>query len=131
VCARSFAGDEDGATAVEFALVAPPFFALVFAIIQFGWAMNCAASVRHALVHEGRQIALNPTMTNSDLSTALGNDMAGVTNQSIATTLDHRTINGVSAAVASATYSSSIVVPLLGTFPISFTSNITVPLPQS
>ena len=123
--------DESGATALEFALVAPPFFALLFGIVQIGWAMNCAASVRHALVSEARVIALHPSMTSSDLASAIRNELTGVTNSDIAVTLDRRTINGVSAAVASATYSSAISVPLLGSYPVHFTSTVTVPFPQT
>ena len=33
---RNFSGDENGATAVEFGLIAAPFFALMFAILQIG-----------------------------------------------------------------------------------------------
>ena len=46
---------ERGATLVEFALIAPLFFLLVFAIIEFGFAFNDFQSIRQGVREGARQ----------------------------------------------------------------------------
>ena len=129
-CAKALLRDKRGAAALEFALVAPPFFMLLFGIAQVGWAFNCASTVHHALVMEARAFALNPSMTAGQLQTAVRSDVTGLSDSDVTVTVDHQTINGVKAAIATATYTSSIIIPLLGSYPINFNSNVTVALPQ-
>ena len=54
---RSHVHGERGATAVEFALVAPVFFLLVLAIIEFGWHFFVQHTIQYA-TREGTRIAL-------------------------------------------------------------------------
>ena len=53
--------NDKGAALVEFGLIALPLFALVFAIIEFGWAFYQINSVRH-----GANEALRIAVTNQD-----------------------------------------------------------------
>lgn len=46
---RRLARDERGTTAVEFVIVAAPFFALIFAILEAGFNYMAASSLDHAL----------------------------------------------------------------------------------
>jgi len=48
---------ERGATAVEFALVAPVFFLLIFAILEFGWYFFVEHTIQYA-TREGTRLAL-------------------------------------------------------------------------
>lgn len=123
--------NEDGGAAVEFAIVAPPFVAMLFGIIQFGWAMNSANTVHDALVSQARALSFNTTMTSSQLQSAVRNAVGSLADSDVMVTVDRHAVNGVSAAVATATYTSSISIPLLGSYPISFNSSVTVPLPQT
>jgi Flp pilus assembly protein TadG len=54
---RRKAPGERGATIVEFAIIAPLLFALVFGIIDFGWAFMQDLSVKQA-AREGGRIAI-------------------------------------------------------------------------
>ena len=47
---------DDGAALVEFALIAPLFFLLVFGIMEFGWAFFQQLDVRHG-AREGARLA--------------------------------------------------------------------------
>ena len=123
--------DKRGSAALEFALVAPPFIAMLFGVIDFGWAMNCAGRVRHSLTLEAREIGLHPTMSSNELETAVRNGVSGMDNTEITVTIDHQTVNGVTAAIATATYATSVMVPPFGAYPVNFSSSVTVPLPQS
>jgi Flp pilus assembly protein TadG len=51
-------GDE-GAALVEFALIAPLLFLLVFGIIEFGWAFYQSSDVRHGARETARLAAVN------------------------------------------------------------------------
>lgn len=48
--------DQDGATAVEFAIIAPVFFALIFSMIETGWIMTKASLLDHAVNQTARMI---------------------------------------------------------------------------
>lgn len=50
---------ERGAVIVEFALLAPIFFAVLFGIIEFGWAFGQSLDVRHAAREAARLTAVN------------------------------------------------------------------------
>lgn len=51
-------GDE-GATLVEFAILAPLLFLIIFAIIEFGWAFGQHLDVRHGAREASRLAAVN------------------------------------------------------------------------
>jgi Flp pilus assembly protein TadG len=55
VCARLL-GDRAGATAVEFALLSIPFFALLFGILELGLVFLLSVSLTNATANEARQI---------------------------------------------------------------------------
>lgn len=71
ISGRSHVHGERGATAVEFALVAPVFFLLVLAIIEFGWHFFVQHTIHYA-TREGTRIALVGTQLND----AGGNPMS-------------------------------------------------------
>jgi Flp pilus assembly protein TadG len=64
---RRFRHDR-GATLVEFAIIAPVLFLLVFGIIEFGWAFGQHLDVRHGAREGSRLVAVNHGM---DLATPL------------------------------------------------------------
>lgn len=53
-------GDSRGAAAVEMALIAPVLFALVFGMIDFGYAINRDTLVNNASREGAREGSLNP-----------------------------------------------------------------------
>lgn len=60
---RGQRGEERGANLVEFALVAPLLFALLFGMIEFGWAFAQNLDVKHTAREAGRLAAVNATET--------------------------------------------------------------------
>lgn len=54
--AKNYSSDQEGATAVEFALVAIPFFALVFAIVELAIIFFISSALSHAVGETGRLI---------------------------------------------------------------------------
>lgn len=127
---RSLLANKEGGAALEFALLAPPLIAMLFGTFQLGWAMNSASIVHDALMTQSRALAFNANMTNQQLQTAVRSQVAGLTDRDVTVTIDHQVVNGVNSAVATATYTASIQVPLLGSYPVSFNSTVTVPMLQ-
>jgi Flp pilus assembly protein TadG len=69
---------ERGAAAVEFALVAPLLFALVFGIIDFGWAINRYAVISNAAREGVRMASIGSAGTDvSSAVTAALSDIGG------------------------------------------------------
>lgn len=53
---RAFVGDRKGATAVEFALIAAPFFLLIFAILEIALIFFASAIIENAVAEAARDI---------------------------------------------------------------------------
>ncbi|MEL7547375.1 MAG: TadE/TadG family type IV pilus assembly protein [Pseudomonadota bacterium] len=62
---------KDGATAVEFALVAPVFFALIFSMIETGWLMTKASMLDYAVNNSSRMIYTGQAPTQGALEQLL------------------------------------------------------------
>jgi len=79
--ARRFARAQDGATAVEFALVAAPFLALIFAIIETALVFFAGQTLETAATDAARLIMTGQAQTagysQSDFKTAVCNRLAG------------------------------------------------------
>ena len=67
-------GRERGATLVEFAIIAPILFALLFGIVDFAWMLGQHQDVRHG-AREGARLAAVNTDTAANMTTAVQNAM--------------------------------------------------------
>ena len=80
--ARRFARRQDGAAAVEFALVALPFLALTFAIIETALVFFAGQTLEAAVAESARLImtgqAQNANYTAADFKTQVCNRIAGL-----------------------------------------------------
>jgi Flp pilus assembly protein TadG len=75
--AGGFARAEDGATAVEFALVAIPFLVLVFAIIELGLVFLVSLTLENAVIDVGRQIRTGQIQTAGGTATTFKASVCG------------------------------------------------------
>ncbi len=67
---KEFVRNEDGATAVEFAMIAMIFLSVCFAIIEAGrvfWTQN---AIQYALESASRERLVDPDLTESEIETA-------------------------------------------------------------
>lgn len=78
--AGRFARAEQGATAVEFALVAIPFLMLIFAIIELGLVFLVSVTLENAVIDVGRTIRTGQVQTSggnaASFKTAVCNKMS-------------------------------------------------------
>jgi Flp pilus assembly protein TadG len=74
-CARGFAGAQDGVAAVEFALIATPFLALLFAILETSLVFFAGQTLEAAVSDTSRLIMTGQAQTNgfsqADFKTAV------------------------------------------------------------
>lgn len=116
-------GNDRGANLVEFALVAPLLFALLFGMIEFGWAFAQNLDVKHTAREAGRLAAVDSTpaeiearvcnndLLNSSFVTEIsrsGSDDAGET-ATLTVSADLQQITGLfSWALGGTTLSSTV-----------------------
>jgi hypothetical protein len=60
---RRASADSNGSTAVEFAMLAMPFFALIFVIIESGYQLFVTSTLDHAVRVESRQLQIGAAQT--------------------------------------------------------------------
>jgi Flp pilus assembly protein TadG len=125
--------DDRGSAAVEFSLVLPAFLVLVLGIFWVGWVAHSTHNVRHALAEGARALQLKPSITQAELQTLVrskvyaAHDVATV---DVTLTLD-AVSGGMQLAHTTATYPVSFTVPLVGTYSMTYSVSMTVPVSAS
>ena len=64
---KSYTRDEDGAAAIEFALIAIPFFMIMLGIFETGRAMWTMNTVQYAVEDAGRYASINEGLAGSEI----------------------------------------------------------------
>ncbi|WP_398472165.1 TadE/TadG family type IV pilus assembly protein [Tardiphaga sp.] len=68
---RSFRRNEDGAAAVEFGMIATPFFALIFAVIETGFTFMAGQVLETGVEDGARLVYTSQTTTANDFKAAI------------------------------------------------------------
>lgn len=118
---RPFLKEEKGTTAVEFALIAIAFLALVFGIFEGGrifWTLN---TMQYAVESGARFTLTNTDATTAEITEVTREAINGipVTNDNPAIMVSFSTVNDVDFVQIDAIYSFQAVLPFL---PSSWTS---------
>jgi Flp pilus assembly protein TadG len=129
VSAKRLIRDRSGASAVEFALVAPLFLILLFAIWEFGWALHNAASVNYALEEASRDLMLDPSMTAAQLQKKVQDKVTRIGSGTVSVTLVRSTAGDVNFAEATSTYVHELMVPFVPKDVLTLRSTVTVVVP--
>lgn len=118
-CGRRLRGlrrDRSGSAAVEFAIIAPVFFALIFAIIETGMVFFAGQVLETAVQDTGRTFFTSTAMSQSDYQTALCNRVKVLMDCT-------KLRNDVQTYAAGATFSISDPIDSSGNFVDSFSYN--------
>jgi Flp pilus assembly protein TadG len=115
--------DRSGTSALEFAIIAPVLFALLFGLFQLGWALHCNQSVDWAVQNATRQLVATPTLTQPQLQSTVQSLLTHVADPSSVTVSLTEDPAGAHPQMAhvSASYVHTIEVPFLP--PNSYTYN--------
>ena len=128
---RRLLRDRTGAAAMEFALLLPVVATSIVGLLQFAWALHCAASVRWALETSARSLLMNPSATAQDVKSAMAarlTNVADMSNVSIA--LSTQTANGGARVIhAASTYVYNLQIMFLPAWRLTFNAATDVPAP--
>lgn len=75
---RTLAGNKHGSAAVEFALVAPMFLALIFSILEAGWFFFVSSAVEQANASAARLIRTGQVQTGGITRAAFFNEICDI-----------------------------------------------------
>lgn len=127
---RRLGRDESGATALEFAIVGPLFFLVLFALIHFGWAMHCASSVRYATEQAARALALNADATPEAIRADIVSQLELLADPDVTVTVTKdRTTPGLQVADVVTQYNHKISTPFLPEYVIDFRTEVSIATP--
>jgi Flp pilus assembly protein TadG len=111
--------DEDGAAAVEFALVLIPLLYLVFGLVQYGWYFYAMQSGSSAVGDAARRIAVGNCTTTSEVKGVIYDHLGAATTASsssgITTTITYTKADGSGSVAAPGEIGGSVTVT--ATFP--------------
>lgn len=124
---RRFRTAEDGASAVEFAIVLPILVLLVFGIIEFGLAYNHYVSITHAAREGVRQASVGKSDdVVRDKARMSAGMLAGDPNlQIIGPTYPEGDFQG-KPVILIVQYPEQVAIPLFGTYDLTLSSTATM-----
>lgn len=126
---RRLGGDCRGTTALEFAIIAPVFLALVIGVVNFGYAAYCGAAVRSAIQRASRQLIITPTTSAATLKTSAVAMLVDVPVENLTVTVSTEAVSTAeSVKRVSWTYDYLLWLPLLADQTMDFNSSIVVPM---
>ncbi len=126
--ARHFIRDQDGAVAVEFALVSSVFLAVLLGICYLGIMLFNNMSLEWAVEKAARVAEVNSAATQSDIAGAVNSYLASEGLPNATVRYSSTVSGGVTIATISASYSQTYALPMISTFHLNFTSNLSVPV---
>lgn len=127
---RRLWGDRSGTSAVEFAIVAPAFLALLFGVFALGWALHCNQSVDFAANVAARGLIADPSLSQSQLQTQVQNllsTFADPSNVTVTLTEDAATASPRLAHVSVA-YTHLLAAPFTSSLKYTYNASSTVTL---
>ena len=120
--------DSSGASALEFALVAPALFLTIAGAAQVGWTLHCAATVRWSLETSARNLLFNPSESADTLKQAMVAKLAGKASaQDLTVTITPGNVNGQAMLIATSVFRTTVSMPFVHDQALTFTSVAKVP----
>ena len=110
--------DRRGGAAIEFAILAPVLFGILFGIVEMGRMFYVRHALEYATEQAARYYMLNPTTDSGSVTTYLQGQMAGGMGSGVtADYVDTTSCNGnasVTCTTITATYTFTFVAAILG-----------------
>ncbi|NEX91887.1 TadE/TadG family type IV pilus assembly protein [Caulobacter sp. 17J65-9] len=125
-----FGRDESGATAVEFAIVGPIFLMLLFVLINFGWAMHCASSVRYATEESARALAIDADVTPAVIRADIVKRLTQIADPDVTVTVTKdRSTPKLQVADVVTSYKHHIGSPWIPAYTVNFKTEVSIATP--
>ncbi len=122
--------DSSGATALESALLLPPFLILVIGTMQVGIAMDRGNTVQYAVERAARSAVISASPTEASVQAVSDDILRRLGKENIDLDLSFEVDNSgrVPLARIRASYSHVVSVPALPSFTVNYPIDVTVPL---
>ncbi len=119
-----------GATAVEFALVAPIFLIMVIGVFELGRAMWIKASMQYAVEETTRYAIVNTSATTSTLATYASTAFtsSGISITGVTFSATEATTGGITYMSITGSYDFSVIVPLVPIPDITISAKSRIPI---
>jgi Flp pilus assembly protein TadG len=121
---------QSGVTAVEFALILPPFIMLLFGIFEFSRMMFVSSSVQHAVDRAARLAAIDPDVSATDIEAAIREFLSVSNDPDITVTVTDATVGTRDVRQVAAHYDHVVSGPLIPEFTVGWDFETVVPLPN-
>ncbi len=133
VRALRFGRCQDGAAAVEFALVAPTLFLVLLALFEFGIFAWNRHSLEFATEETARVVMTKTTVSDTQVATEIKSRASSIPADEISATVTQETVGTTTFVTMTVayTYKYFLLGTLVGLEPIVFTSKTRVPLRPS
>ena len=122
----SFKRNDDGAAALEFAIVAAVFISLSLGIIEFGRSLQVRNELAFAADFGARYMLLNPKAEQSAIISTIRDEFHGYDPTDLTVTVKDETIDGTDFKIIGLSYPMQIIVPGVAEF---FTLNVSRSVP--
>jgi Flp pilus assembly protein TadG len=127
---RLFLRDEQGATAAEFAVLAPAFCALVFAVIEVGRLMFVGASVQYAIDRAARLAITDPDATEAQIQAKVAEYLTAAGSPTVDVDMTTQNFGAIPVRRITAHYDHTVYGPFISGFSIGFDFETLVPQPD-
>jgi len=135
-----FASDASGASALEFAMVAPALIFMIIGVMQLGLALHKGTSVQWAAERAIRSAMLDRNVTGAEIQSLIEADLANLSGPSDSTGMSSNLNLTVQYTVDSTgpvpmgrvmvDYHYPVQLPLMDVFAANFSVDTTIPLPE-
>lgn len=117
-----------GGAAVEFAFALPVFLLLLIGIVECGRAVWTNYSLQTAVDDTARYVLANPTATDAQIITYVGNKLDLLDGSKVTVTVTRDTVSGVNFVAVSAAYAFSALEMIFPAGTLSLSGRSRVPL---
>ena len=129
---RCLTRNTSGATALEFAIVAPVFIAMVFGVFNLGYALYCGAAVRHAVQQSSRTLMFNANISAEAFKVTVVSKLVQVPIENLRITISDEVVTQTETLKrVTWTYDYMVYAPFLPAEQLEMGSSIAVPLPPT
>ena len=103
--------DEDGASAVEFAIVGSILIAILLAVVQLGWALQIRSEMARAADQAVRQVMLDPETDDEEFEAAVAKALASYDEERLAVQAGQTTVGASNFRTVQVDYDLPLAIP--------------------
>lgn len=118
---------DDGAMAVEFALILPVFLGMLFGTLEIGNILYAKSTLQQGIESAGRYAMVNTDATTAEIKAEAVSKSSHLNSLSPTFTVTQTTVGGIPYSVISVSADYSVITPFFDGSTINLSSQVTVP----